>query len=97
MEKESLWAKVLTNKYIRREVHLTKLIKKPHASNAWRGIDTSDPLLLKGVGIRIQKGHNTLFWRESWSVDTPLIQLALQDIPLHISYLRIKDYWIKER
>ena len=60
-EKESLWAKVLTSKYINGEVHLTKLIKNPHASNAWQGIATVAPLLLKGVRIRIKYAHNTLF------------------------------------
>ena len=38
-----------------------------------------------------------MFWRDNWLEETPLLQLALQDIPLHISYPSVKNYWSKER
>ena len=38
IEQESLWAKVITKKYVRGEIGLKKLNKKQGSSNTWRGI-----------------------------------------------------------
>ena len=37
-KKEKLWVKVITSKYVRGELNMSKLVKRQHSSNAWQGI-----------------------------------------------------------
>ena len=39
----------------------------------------------------------TLFWRDSRLEETPLIKLAIHEIPLDVSYLSVKAYWSRDR
>ena len=38
-------------------------------------------------------GENTLFWREKWLGDTPLIEECLQPLDPATSFKLVKDYW----
>ena len=61
MEKENLWAKVLTRKYFIRDIGIQKLIKKNGSSNILRGLAEASDTLLKGGNARIYNSRETLF------------------------------------
>ena len=63
--KQCLWTKLVSKKYVRGEVDITKLKKKPIFSNIWRGVVLATYILKKGLRKRIYNGADTLFWRYS--------------------------------
>ena len=61
VENQSLWAQVLTCKYIKGDIDITKLTNKPASSNLWKGVASAADILLKGTRRRIYNGLDTLF------------------------------------
>ena len=60
-EKDNLWAKTLTSKYMRGEVETAKFIYKKQSSNAWRGIVAAPIFLKKGIRNKVYNDLNTFF------------------------------------
>ena len=50
---ESLWAKVILNKYTKGKVDLIRFSKRQYSLNAWRGICSTADLLKSGVRIEV--------------------------------------------
>ena len=90
---DKLWAKVMHAKYGKGGTWTSKLVNKRAASNAWRGMVASQHILKQGTRTRVYNGLKTLFWRDTWLGDTPLIDLAYTDIPLVDFYKLVQDYW----
>ena len=75
--KDELWAKVLRSKYIKGKTSLDKFSKKNISSNVWQGIIAANTLLKEGLKARVYNGKDSLFWRDKWLGNTPLINTAL--------------------
>ena len=84
---------MLTCKYIKGDIDITKLTNKPASSNLWKGVASAVDILLKGTRRRIYNGLDTLFWRDTWLGDTPLLNVALRTISLVDSYKTVHEYW----
>ena len=93
VETESLWAKVIRGKYIREEMNTSKFTKKQNSSNAWNGIVPAAGILDKKIKVNAYNGKYTMFWRDKWLEDRPLLDDTLWDIPESESYKTIQDYW----
>ena len=93
IEQNKLWAKVLSIKYIHGKVSPDKFLKKRRSSNAWQGIVVACPLINKGLKAKVYNEKETLFWRDKWLGDSPLLGFALTNISLPRSYKCVKDYW----
>ena len=89
-EKESLWTQVLTGKYIRGEPNATTLIKKNGASDLWQGIVVAAHIISTGLRNKVYNGEDTLFWRDTWLCETPLLNLALQPLSSAESYKKVE-------
>ena len=90
--KKDLWVCVLQGKYVKGNMEIHKLIRKQHSSNAWQSIVGSN-VLRKGMKARVSNGKDTLFWRDSWLGDIPLLDIALKDLTLEESYTMVWHYW----
>ena len=86
---------MLSNKYIHGKVSPDKLLKKRRSSSAWQGIAAACPLPLMSIFLKakVYNGKETLFWRNKWLRDSPLLGSALTNISLLESYKFVKDYW----
>ena len=96
-EKNKLWAKVITSKYMKGEAAIPKLVEKKGASNIWRGVASAGDVIRKGTCITVGNGRTTFFWRENWLEPWPLIQVASREVPLVNSCCMVHEYWDKER
>ena len=63
MRQDDFWVKILLSKYVKLSV----------TSNAWRGVTVATHLLKMGLTSRIFNGKDTLFWRDKWLGDLPLL------------------------
>ena len=72
---------------------VTKLHVKPGSSNAWQSIASAIEILCKGIKVNIYNGRETLFWRDTWLGNTPLISVALREISMVGSFKGVSDYW----
>lgn len=57
---ESLWAQVLKDKYGNRDMRLEDARWKPGASNTWRGIINSLPVVREGTRKWVKRGDDTI-------------------------------------
>ena len=71
-----------------------KLSKRKGVSNAWRGVTAATHLLKLGLTTRIFNGKDTMFWRDKWLADLPLLNHALKTPSLLESYRTVNDYWM---
>lgn len=92
-EKDSLWAKVLINKYMGGKRDINSITMKNGASNAWRGIVEGVNTLREGMQKVPRNGKSTYFWNEPWLLKEPLSQHALLNITDEMSKARVADYW----
>ncbi|XP_038688673.1 uncharacterized protein LOC119987842 [Tripterygium wilfordii] len=92
-EKDSLWAKVVSNKYIHSDASLDKLQSKNGASNLWRGVIIAVPILTKGIRAMVHNGKDTLFWLDVWIGDSPLFDISLKNVNMVDMYRPISHYW----
>ena len=90
---KGLEAHVLQGKYVKGKVEIQKLIRKQYSLNDWQGIVIGADVIIKGIRSRILNGKNTLFWRDIWVGDLPLIDLALKDLRLVNSFKIISHFW----
>ena len=89
---KDLWASVLQGKYVKGKVEIQKLMRKQISLNAWQGIVIGADVIQKGKRSRILNGKNTLFWRDIWVGDLPLIDLAIKDLVSRL-YPRLGEEW----
>ena len=75
--KDELWAKVLRSKYIKGKTSLDKFSMKNISSNVWQGIIAANTLLKEGLKSRVNNGKDSLFWRDKWLGNTPIINTSL--------------------
>ena len=97
MENNKLWAKVIISKYMKGSANVSKLVEKKRASNVWRGIVSVAHIIQQGESMVIWNGKNTFFWRDKWLGNKPLMELAIKEIPMNLSYCVVHEYWEKER
>ena len=50
-------------------------------------------LLKKGIQTRVYNGKDTLFWRDRWVGNSPLLNTAISNPSLPDSYRCVEDYW----
>lgn len=62
-------------------------------SNVWRGITDNAQWIKKGASTTVGNGLQTLFWEHSWATDTPLRELATQDIPSEVEGAIVQEMW----
>ena len=79
-------------KYVKGGMGISNLVNKRAASNAWRGMVASHIILKQGTRIKVYSGMKTLFWRDAWLGNTPIIDFSCTYIPLVHSYKLVQDY-----
>ena len=72
---------------------MSKIKKKRKSLNAWQGLVAMKSVIQKGMKSKVYNGKNTLFWRDIWLEDSPLLDLTLKDISLEESYKTVEMYW----
>jgi len=92
-EPQSLWSRILKEKYGRGQDILTLEAKPSSCSNAWRGIMEAMPLIKKGVGVAIGDGRQTLFWSHRWLDGMVPEEQTHMPIPEDHVRRRVYDYW----
>ncbi|XP_038722035.1 uncharacterized protein LOC120014187 [Tripterygium wilfordii] len=92
-EKKSLWAQVVSSKYMKRGVCVSKFEVKQRSSNLWRGLVSANPILNQGMKKLVRNGKQTLFWLDIWLGESPLIDLCVQEIGLVDMYRTVESYW----
>ena len=48
-ESDKLWAKILTAKYVRGSMDISKIERKKNSSNTWQGLVAATNILKKGL------------------------------------------------
>ena len=97
MENNKLWTKVIISKYVKGSASVSKLVEKKQAFNAWRGIVSEAHLIQQGESMAVGNGKNTFFWRDKRLGNKPIMELAVKEIPMNLSYCMVHEYWEKER
>ena len=85
-ESDKLWENILTPKYVRGSLDISKIERKKNSSNAWQGLVAATNILKKRLRQKVYNGASTLFWRDIWLGDLPLISIALHKGNLVDSY-----------
>ena len=90
-EKDSLWAKVILNKYCaasrRRSQDLDKLSSSPNWQAIKFGLDTFS----EGIGWRIGSGERARVWHNRWKKGSTLRELIEGPLPLAESELKVAE------
>ncbi|XP_061375671.1 uncharacterized protein LOC133317799 [Gastrolobium bilobum] len=90
--RDSLWVKVLQNKYKVEESFMPTLRKSNCASNTWRGIQKVWDQVLEGSRIIIGTGSNTSFWYDRWVPNIGrLVDWSLSNIPEAMKHWKVSD------
>ena len=93
LEKDTLWTQALAWKYCRGTASLNRLQAKQSSSIAWKGIVSAAGIIKAGSQARVYNGESTLFWKEKWLGDAPLIEECLCPLDPTTSFKVVKDYW----
>lgn len=72
-ESDSLWSRVVRDKYCEGRCELDMFKHKPGASSAWGGIVDNVDILRQGVSMVVGNGKRTLFWHHKWADNQPLL------------------------
>lgn len=92
-EPNSLWARVLREKYCQGRCDVDMFQKKQKASNLWQGIVENASHIRQGVQVAIGNGRKTLFWDHSWVTNQPLVDLATKDVPMELLGATVCEMW----
>jgi len=95
-EADTLWVRVLKDKYCRGRDLATNNRRLSTASNVWKGIQESMELTKKGLGITIGDGRTTEFWNHIWLDDYALRDRTQDPVPEDQQRYRVRDYWHPE-
>ena len=93
LKENKLWAQIIAGRYIRGEANLSKLAKKQGSSNSCRGMSSATSILSRGAKVSLYSGHDTLFWRDVWCGNEPLLNLALHEVPTIAFFRKVCEYW----
>lgn len=96
-EQGSLWTKVLKDKYMHSANRSNRIKAKKGASNAWQGISKIAGTLERGRKEVARNEKNTLFWKDRWLMEEPLLNGLTKDITRKEEMRRVHEYWIKRR
>ncbi|KAL2935657.1 hypothetical protein RDABS01_018775 [Bienertia sinuspersici] len=95
-EPNSLWSRVIRQKYGEGKCSVDISQHKQNASNVWRGMVENVNILKKGVSMAVGNGKQTLFWQHSWAGTQPLIEVVTRDPPTQILDCNVRDMWDHE-
>lgn len=95
-EKESLWARILRNKYSIGDTHNISWLKpKGTWSSTWRSVGMGlREVTLPGLSWVLGNGSHIRFWIDKWLTDKPLCELVTAHLPNGYEALRVKDLWV---
>ncbi|CAL1353808.1 unnamed protein product [Linum trigynum] len=92
-KEDSLWTRLLLEKYGRNREGLEVLKKIKGSSLAWRSFTSIANVLKKGYAINVKNGKHTHFWLDPWIMQVPLIDMALEEIPEEKKEQLVADLW----
>ncbi|XP_031127611.1 uncharacterized protein LOC116029708 [Ipomoea triloba] len=95
--KESMWVKVLKEKYGHGKVSIDAISTKPVCSNAWRGIVAALHIVEKGIRSHVKNGRNTNFWTDVWLTKESLHHCVPDHALTKGIANRVYDYWQTDR
>ncbi|CAL1384433.1 unnamed protein product [Linum trigynum] len=90
---QSIWARVLRDKYARSREGRAVLQKQKGSSMAWRSFTSAINVLKKGYVIKVTNGRKTNFWHDPWVSQVPLIDLATEEISESRQARMVADLW----
>ena len=71
---------------------MSKIKKERKSLNACKGLVVAKSIIQQGLKSKVYNGKNTLFWRDIWLEDSPLLDSTLKDISLEQSYKTVEMY-----
>ena len=86
-QKESLWVRVLSNKYKESEGYGRK-------SFVWRSIEEGQKVVRKGVRWTVVNGVDVSFWKDVWLLEKPLVDMSRREILTGELHKKVRDYWV---
>jgi len=92
-EPETLWARVLRDKYSDGRHVYNLETQQRSCSNAWRGIMEAMKFTKQGLGAAIGDGRKTFFWLHRWLDGLLLTEQAVAVIPTDHLHKFVSDYW----
>lgn len=87
---ESLWARVISSKYLKGESFLNSCLKSV-ASPTWRSIYSTKDLVKQGCVKLVSNVRNTSFWFDKWIGPKTVEQWGI-DVPFHMRNDTVSDY-----
>ena len=64
-ESDKLWANILTPKYVRGSLDISKMERKKNSSNAWQGLVAATNILKKRLRQKVYNGASTSIARRA--------------------------------
>ncbi|KAL8139423.1 LOW QUALITY PROTEIN: hypothetical protein V2J09_005444 [Rumex salicifolius] len=94
-DKTSLWARVLREKYKIGDVRDPLwLSPKGRWSSTWRSISVGiREVVLRGISWVPGDGRSIKFWTDRWALKVPLLEVALDTVPVEEVNKLVIDYW----
>lgn len=93
IEGDNLWAKVLISKYARHRTGKDMFQSVKGSSNAWKGITHAMQLVNTGLSHKVNRGHETKFWLDTWVEEKPLIDFIQDMGECHNMHVSVADMW----
>ncbi|XP_074266442.1 uncharacterized protein LOC141589715 [Silene latifolia] len=92
-EPQTLWARVLRNKYCNGRCDVDMFQPKPNMSNVWAGITSQAKIINRGSTVAVGNGRKTLFWDHSWVDSGSLSDRTILPLPEDILGATVSDMW----
>ena len=89
-EKDSLWARVLSQKYLRRRL-IPKSLWRCASSKIWSAMSNGNDVFRQGSKWIVGKDSNLSFWFDKWLDKGPLKSLIHGPLQREEDFLHIKD------
>jgi len=91
-EPNTLWVRVLKEKYYRgRELAIT-IGRLSAASNAWKGIRETMEITTRGLGVTVGDGRHTEFWNHSWLDESKLRDQTRDPVLVDQQRYKVRDH-----
>ncbi|CAL1392202.1 unnamed protein product [Linum trigynum] len=94
---DTLWTKLLLEKYGGSREGLDIIRKKKGSSLAWKSFAATYNTLKKGFAINIKDGKQTYFWLDPWLMQVPLIEHASAELTEEMKQRRVAELWEHDR
>ena len=95
-EKDSLWAKVILNKYCSLDRRRARDPDKLLGSSSWTAIKVGFPIFEKGIGWSVADGKKIKVWSDCWIRDVSLHDLIVGPLTQNESELLLSDLLIEQ-